>query len=117
MLAKLFNRGPRRADAPKLTKPRDLPQPIGTSLVVVHKEDPDWVWKLKCVSLPDPEHPQRELFRVFDYDHCQGHGVRVRDYTSLDPHPSLVLYHGWLDKKTREMELVDPNKPRRAAGQ
>jgi hypothetical protein len=59
--------------------------------VVAHKEDPDWVWKLKCVSLPDPEHPRRELFRVFDDDHCQGHGVPVRDYTNLFAAPGGAL--------------------------
>ncbi len=90
----------------KLPKPKDILQPIGQSLVVDHHQDPDWVWHLKTVTRPVPG-GTREEFRVFSAGMAAEQGVSIRDYTSLDGHPGLILYHGWLDKKARELEMFD----------
>lgn len=103
------------AKASKAPKPKPISQPIGTSLVVKHQEDPDWVWGLMNVILPDPDSPTRHLFRVYRPQDCALRGVKVGSYRDLDQHPDLVLYYGWMDRKTKEMELMVPSRERREA--
>lgn len=96
----------------KLPKPRDILEPVGRALVIRHNQNPDWVWSLKCVVLPDPRDPQREHFRVYDPQACRERGLTVKAYPDLDAHPELVAYHGWVDKKSRAMELIDSREGR-----
>ena len=53
--------------------------------------------------------------RIFDQWCTDQKGIKVVDYASLDFHPDLVVFEGWLDRKTedgsiqlnkREMEKV-----------
>jgi len=37
--------------------------------------------------------------------------VTVKDYTSLDAHPELILYEGWFDKKFMKVQ-VEEEKPK-----
>ncbi len=116
MFGKLLKKKePGPSQAAKLPKPRDILQPVGQALVVQHKEEPDWVWHLKCVTMDDTQVPGRELFRVFDHEACVDEGVIVKAYPSLDPYPQLVLYYGWVEKKSKKMELVNPRTPQQKA--
>ena len=65
------------------------------------KKDPNWVWKLKAVVRPAEK---KKVFycRVFDEGRTEAAGVRVKDWTSLDEHPELILWEGYFDKGTRE---------------
>lgn len=86
----------------KLPKPQQLPQPVGAYLVVEMKNNPDWVWKLKCVIRPKLEKGQFDV-RVFDEAALSK--VSVRDYTSLDDHQELILYEGWYDNNSLVAKL------------
>lgn len=89
----------------KLPRPKEIPQPVGQSLVVNHKQDPDWVWSLMAVTRPSPESPERNEFRVYAPQEAVQKGVQVKNWNSLDDHQELIQYFGWLDKQTRQMEL------------
>jgi hypothetical protein len=111
MFSKLFGR--KHADQPKgeiqekLHSPKDIPQPIGQTLVINHKKDPDWVWGLKAVTRSFSDDPNLLEFRVYDVHETSSHGVVVKNYNSLEAHPDLVLYSGWLNKKTKFLDLEE----------
>ncbi|BEQ14442.1 hypothetical protein [Desulfoferula mesophila] len=89
----------------KSEKPREIHAAVGRELVVTYKEDPDWVWKLKQVQRPSEQGKDIRDFRVYDASVAAGRGVAVRNFESLDAHPELVLYHGWLNKKNNDVQL------------
>jgi hypothetical protein len=90
---------------PKLPGPRDVPDPVGQQLVVTFKEDPEWAWKLKSVQMPMNGEPKVFNIRVFSQQMAAASKITVKDYTTLDAHPNLVLYEGMLDMKTHKAKL------------
>ena len=95
----------------KLPGPKDIPELVGRFLVVEEKKNPDWVWKLKGVVYPAGK---KKAFycRVFDDAQTAKAGVGVKDWTSLDDHPDLVLWEGYCDKETntaRREKFVPPS--------
>ena len=89
----------------RLGKPSDLPPEIGRYLVVDQSLDPDWVWSLKCVKKPRQNSKNTFDVRIFSLATVSQHGVKVKDYTSLDDHMDLIIFSGWYDKQTRNVQL------------
>jgi len=83
----------------KLPGPRGIPDLPGRHMVVEEKKDPNWVWNLKAVVHPTEK---RKAFycRVFSEGQALKAGVKVKDWTSLDEHPSLILWEGYFDPET-----------------
>ncbi len=83
----------------KLPGPKRIPDVAGKYLVVDEKKDPDWVWTLNAVILPTQK---KKAFycRVFDGGQAIRAGVKVKDWTSLDDHPDLILWEGYFDMET-----------------
>jgi hypothetical protein len=100
-----------KAKREKLPGPKDLPFPVGRDLVVKLGKDPDWVWSLRCVARPRPEEKKTYYFRVFDGAEAASNRVKVRDYTSFDDHPELILFEGWFDKKAMTSHIETKEKP------
>lgn len=82
----------------KLPGPKDIVDLAGSHMVVSMKKDPDWVWKLKSVSRPVAK--KQFYCRVFDDGQAKQAGVTVKDWTSLDAHPELILWEGYCDRET-----------------
>jgi hypothetical protein len=95
------------AKGEKLPRPTDIAEQVGRYLVVEKKRDPDWVWKLKSVVRQRPEEKKRFDVRVFDKAQATANKVTVKDYTSLDEHPDLILYEGWFDKESQKTQLEE----------
>ncbi len=95
------------AKAIKLPRPKELPSGVGRFIVVNLKQDPDWVWNLKSVSIPKEGSKTLMDVRVFSVNEANEKGVTIRDYTSLDIHPDLVLFDGWYDKNTLKVQMRD----------
>jgi hypothetical protein len=94
----------------KLSKPKDIPEPVGRYLVVDLDKDPDWVWKLKSVVRRQAEKNRYDV-RVFNEIQAGSRGVSVRDYTTLDEHPELILFEGWYDKKSHIAHMQERSEP------
>ena len=94
----------------KLSKPKDIQEPVARYLVVDLGKNPDWVWKLKSVVRRQEEKYRYDV-RVFDEAKAAANGVRVRDFTSLDEHPELILYEGWYDKKSNTAHMEEKVGP------
>jgi len=91
---------------PRLQKPRELPELVGIYLVTRLKEDPDWAWSLRAVIRPqkNPSNHLRDI-RIFSPGDAAAKAVAVRDYTSLDQHPDLILFQGWYDKANGTVQI------------
>jgi hypothetical protein len=96
----------KKTEGNSLPGPKEVPELVGRHLVVVLKQNPDWVWKLKGVVRPHAEN--KDLFDVRVYDESQTkQGARIKDYSTLDQLPDLVLFDGWFNKKTLQAEIKD----------
>jgi hypothetical protein len=82
-------------------------------MVVKKGENPDWVWSLKSVERPMEGKEHCFDVRVFDPNATAKKGLSVRDYTSLDQAPELILYEGWYDKKSNQAVLEKGATPKR----
>ncbi len=82
----------------KLPGPKEIPELVGRYMVVEEKKDPDWVWKLKSVLRPAGK--KSFYCRVYDDYKASQAGLKVKDWTSLDKNPELILWEGYFDKET-----------------
>jgi hypothetical protein len=94
----------------KLPGPKEIPELAGTYMIVEGK-DPDLVWQLKVVIRPAGK---KKAFycRVFSEGQVAQAGVNVKDWTSLDNHPDLMLWEGYLHKETntvRHEKFIKPS--------
>jgi hypothetical protein len=83
----------------RLPGPKRIPDTVGMYMVVQEKKEPNWVWRLKGVVHPTGK---KKAFycRVFDEAQVAQAGVKVKDWTSLEEHPDLILWEGYFDKET-----------------
>ena len=86
----------------KLPGPKTIHHLPGRYMVVEENKDPDWVWNLKQVVRPAGE--KKEFYcRIFSEGQATQAGVRVKDWTTLDEHPDLILWEGYYDEKTNSV--------------
>ena len=98
---------PPKAKVEKLPGPQDIPELVGRHLVVAKKKDPDWVWHLKTVVRQSPKGKKAFDVRVFDQAQVAQKKVKIKDWTTFDEHPDLILYEGWFDKKSMKVQLEE----------
>lgn len=89
----------------KLAKPKDLPEPVGRKMVTGMKLDPDLVWSLKYVSRPSGEGRNASEFRIFNPETAHQKGIAIKNWTSLDELPDLILYAGHYDKNSKNVVI------------
>lgn len=93
----------------KFDQPKELPSRVGKYIVVDLKYDPDWVWSLRILTVPRGDEKTLVDFRIFDPEKARLQGLDLRDYNSLDSHPEAVLFEGWYNRRTWEMEVQPAN--------
>jgi hypothetical protein len=94
--------GKKKEGEAKLPGPKDIPELIGRYMVVEMKQEPNYVWALKGVV--KPAGGKKDFYcRVFDTGSTAKANVNVKDWTSLDSHPELVLFEGYFNKDTLEV--------------
>jgi hypothetical protein len=106
-----WNRKQTKEGEMKLAGPKEIPELAGRYMVVQEKKDPDWVWKLKGVVRPANKH-KTFYCRVFDESQVAREGFKVKDWSSLDEHPELIIWEGYFDKETntaRPEKFVKPS--------
>ena len=101
---------PSEPKAEKLPGPRSIEELVGRHLVVDLKQNPDWVWKLRSVVRRRAGGKHRFDFRVFNEAQVAAKKVKVKNYTSFDNHPELILYQGWFDKVSMEVHFEEQKK-------
>ena len=96
--------------AEKLPGPKEIPELVGRHLVVELKQNPDWVWRLKGVVRRRPDNKDVFDFRVFDDTKAAEKKLKVRDYHHIAGYPELILYAGWFDKRSMQVQIESVQK-------
>ena len=89
----------------KLARPKELPDRVGRYLVTQLKEDPDWVWSLKCAMRLKAGEKNLFEIRIFNPATAEREGVSVVNFNSLDEYPELILFFGSFNKNTGGVQL------------
>jgi len=82
----------------KLPGPKTIHHLPGRHMVTEEHKDPNWVWNLKQVVRPAGK--KAFYCRIFSEGQAAQAGVKVKDWTTLDDHPDLILWEGYFDEKT-----------------
>ncbi len=91
----------------KLPGPKTIPEILGNYLIKNMAKEPRWVWRLSAVMRPRAGGEQGFDVRIFaDYE-AMDRKVKVKDYTTLDQYPKLILYEGWFDKQAKKVDLEE----------
>ena len=101
---------PSKIRGERLPKPQDMSQLLVNCLMKKMKQKPEWLWTLKFVARPRSDGKNRFDFRVFDEKQLPRAKVIVNDYNSLNDHPELILYEGWFDKSSGQVQIEDKSR-------
>ena len=93
----------------KLSGPQPIPGLVEKHLVAERKMDPDLVKLLKAVERKSTTGAGFNI-RVFDDSEATAKKVQVKDYTSLDECPDLIIYEGWFDEGAKQVKLEEKKK-------
>ena len=94
----------------KLSGPKEIPGVVRNYLVAEIKMDPDLVKLLKAVVRKSATGEGAFSIRVFDESEALAKKVQVKDYTSLDERPDLIIYEGWFDEGSKQVKLEEKKK-------
>lgn len=94
----------------KLPGPMQIPGFVGKHLITEYKMEPDLMQVLKAVVRKNPKAAKMFDCRIFDPSEAEASEIRIKDYTSLDEHPELLLYEGWFDEGSKRVELKEIKK-------
>lgn len=89
----------------KLPRPKGLPEIIGRYLVVDKGMDPDHVWELKAVMRPNQESSSRKDVRIYNPIATNNSGITIHNYDSFEVYKEMILFEGWYDKKSNQLEI------------
>ena len=92
----------------KLSGPRAIPELVQKHLAAERKMDPVLVKLLKAVVQKSATTGMN--IRVFDDSEALAKKVQVKNYTSLDERPDLIIYDGWFDEESKQVKLEEKNK-------
>lgn len=95
----------KEGDAPKLSRPKELPVPVGIHLVTKLQQDPDWVWSLRAVLKGVPDQRHVFDFRIFSPLSTRLQGLSIDDFNSLESHPDLILFEGRFNKSDGYVQM------------
>ena len=91
----------------KLPGPKSIPEILGNYLIKHMNEEPGRVWRLSAVMRPRSAGEKGFDVRVFSDTEADTNNVKVKNYTTLDQYPKLVLFEGWFDKESKKVELKE----------
>ena len=94
----------------KLSGPKEIPGLVRNYLVTGGKMDPDLVKLLKAVLRKRETGETGFNIGVFDESEASAKKVQVKDYTSLDEHPDLIIYEGWFDEGSKQIKLEEKKR-------
>src|SRR4030042_6688882 len=91
----------------KLSGPKEIPGVAQHYLATQGKMGPDLVKLLRAVLRKCITEETVFNIRVFDESEGLARKLQVKDYTSLDECPDLIIYEGWFDEGTKQVKLEE----------
>jgi len=91
----------------RLSGPKDIPGLVQNYLVGERKMDAGIVKLLKAVVDKSATEGKAYNIRIFDESEALAKKVQVKDYTSLDERPDLIIYEGLFDEAAKQVKLEE----------
>lgn len=96
------------AEVEKAARPRDVPAIVQKYLIAEKKVAPDFTPLLKSVARSNGI--EGTNIRIFDESDAVARKVQVKNYTTLDEKPELIIWEGKYNEAAKKVELVEKNK-------
>ena len=93
----------------KLSGLKEIPEVVQKYLIAEKKMAPDLVKLLRGVERKSTNGAGLNI-RVFDQSEAIAKKVDIKDYTSLDTSPDLILYEGFFDEGAKQVKLEEKTK-------
>jgi hypothetical protein len=94
----------------KLRGPGVIPGLVEKHLLTERKMDPNLAKILKSVVRKSATEEKAFNIRVFDESEALAKKVEVKDYTSFDERPDLIIYEGWFDEGLKQVKLEEKKR-------
>jgi hypothetical protein len=94
----------------KLSGARRISGLVEKKLITEYKWDPALMGIINMVLQKNSKGERAYNYRIFDTSEVEARGLKIMDYTSLDENPDLVLYEGWYDDASKQIELIEKKK-------
>ncbi len=107
---KPVNDGATKVKVEKLPGPREIPGLVQNHLVAEKKLDPDIARILKAVVHKRENEQKAFDIRIFDDSDAAANQIQVKDFTTLDQHPNMIIYDGWFDEASKKVVLEEKRK-------
>ena len=96
--------------AEKLPGPSPIPEIVVKHLVAQYKMGPILARILKAVVHHSSTKEDVFDIRIFDESEAMARQIHIKDYTSFEGHPDLIIYEGWFDERAKRVELQEKKK-------
>jgi hypothetical protein len=94
----------------KLSGPQAIPGLVQKYMIEEWKMDHDLLKLLKAVVVKGSAEGKTFNIRIFDGSDASAKKVQVKNYTSLDEHPDLIIYEGQFDERLKQVKLEEKKK-------
>jgi hypothetical protein len=94
----------------KLSGPREIPGVVQHYLVTEKQMGADLAKLLKAVLRKSTTEDTGCHIRIFDDSEAIAKKLQLKDYSSLDESPDLILYEGWFNEGGKQVKLEEKNK-------
>ncbi len=91
----------------KLSGPKFLPDILNDYLIKKMGKETNWVRGLSMVIRPKSGGGKGFDVRIFAQYEASTSNAKIKDYTTLDQYPKLILFEGWFDKESKKVELEE----------
>ena len=105
-----WNKKPAKEETEKLSGPKPIPKLVQNYLVSKTKMDLNLAEILKAVTRKRTNGGVAFDIRVFDDSEALATKIQVKDYTSLDESPNLIIYEGWYEEESKKVTLEEKKK-------
>jgi hypothetical protein len=94
----------------KMTGPRPIASTVEKHMVSDMKTNPEWIPFLRSVIRHDGRGENAYDIRIIDEADAKAKGIKIENFLTLNEHPDLILYEGWVDEATKRTELIEKKK-------
>lgn len=95
----------------RLPGPKEIPAGVVKYLVAEKKLDAEWLQFVRSVTRANAQGQGLQDIRIFDPAEAEALKVQVKDFTTLEGHPELLMYEGTFNSATGVVQLEEKKKP------
>jgi hypothetical protein len=93
-----------------LSGPKKISGIVEKYLASNYKWNPELMGIINMVLQKNPKAEKAYNCRIFDLSEAEARGIKVKDFSSLEGNLDLILYEGWFDETSKQVELTENKK-------